>query len=85
MKATDSRHLFHLPWIARFSHDAALPKIGQIVFVKGTTGMRAPKDEFIELAFFDDQYHPKANDHWFDMNNDHLRDRGFVVTHWCEL
>jgi hypothetical protein len=79
VRPTDSRHLTNLPW-----HDTA-PPADTIVLVKGTTGMRAPKDEFVELAYFDPDYHPRADDHWFDMNNDHLTDRGFKVTHWCEL
>jgi hypothetical protein len=82
MSALNSRHLCHLPWVraAVAPHSRT-----QIVLVCGTTGMMAPKHEFVELAYYDDEYHPRAEDHWFDMNNDHLTDRGFKVTHWCPL
>lgn len=79
----NSRFLCHLPWKSEANAHPASPK--DIVLVKGTTGMMAPKDKFVELAIFNPTYHPAAGDHWYDMNGDHLTDRGLTVTHWCQL
>lgn len=78
----ESRHLCHLPW--RPVGLSVPTTRHQIVLVKGTTGMMAPKDQFVALAFYDENWHPWS-DHWYDMNNDHFADAGWKVTHWCEL
>lgn len=77
--ALDSRHLCNLDWQTK------KPPRNKILIVQGTTGTMHPKDVFIALAFHDPLRHPKSGDHWFDMNNDHLTDQGWYVTHWCEL
>lgn len=81
--AQDSRHLCNLDWVPIMT--VTPPPRNEIVIVKGTTGMRHPKDTFIALAFFDEEWHPRADQHWYDMNNDNFGECGWIVTHWCEL
>jgi hypothetical protein len=74
MSPFDSPHLHHLPWR---SVELGRPGNGQIVIVRGTASMMAPKNEFVALAVYDDV------GAWVVL--DHFADQGFKVTHWCTL
>lgn len=79
-----SRYLIHLPW-RQGPPPVAVQVQKRLMLVKGTTGTMAPKDQFVALGFYDDEWHPNAADHWYDLNNDHFSDQGWKVTHWCDL
>jgi hypothetical protein len=61
-----------------------LPDEGRLVLVCGDSGYSTHR-VFFEAAFYDSSWHPKSSNHWYDVQNNPLNDRGLEPTHWARL